>query len=147
MKPTHGIPLLAAVASVLTGCRADHASQPPSRAVSTVARTSRPPTPAERTAIVHWIKYWWRFDPQFAAARIGRHPVVKSIRISRRDRHFASAQITPLNGQGQQTLETTEAALMLAGGDWYVILVGTDLSPRICSGPSPQAILDLLCHR
>jgi hypothetical protein len=132
MKPTRRIALTAAVASVLTGCGADHGS--------------RPPTPAERAAIVHWIKYWWRVDPQFAAARIGRHPVVKSIRVSRRDGHFASAQITPLNGQGKQTLETSDAALMLAGGEWYVILDGTDLSP-ICSGPSPQAIVDLLCHR
>jgi len=35
---------------------------------------------------------------------------------------------------------------MLAGGEWYVILDGTDLSP-ICSGPSPQPIVDLFCHR
>jgi len=132
MKPTRRIALIAAVASVLTGCAADHGS--------------RPPTPAERAAIVHWIKYSWRFDPQFAAARIGRHPAVKSIRVSRRDGHFAYAEITPLNGQGKQTLETSDAALMLAGGEWYVVLDGTDLSP-ICSGPSPQPIVDLFCHR
>ena len=122
-------------------------------ALSAVTRPSsisvsgtRPPTRAERVAILRWVKHWWRYDPAFAAARVGRHPVVKNIRVARRDRHFAGVDIVPVNTHGQQTLETATTALMLAGGEWYVILSGTDFAP-ICLGPSPQAIVDLFCHR
>jgi len=133
-----------ALASGVAGCGASRPA--PSSRPRVVDHATRAPTHAERAAIVRWIKYRWRSDPQFSAARVGRHPIVKSIRISRRDSHFASAAITPLDSHGKQTLETSDAALMLAGGDWYVVLNGTDLSP-ICSGPSPQPLVDLFCRR
>ena len=42
-------------------------------------------------------------------------PVVGDVRVSRTDRHFASAAVHPLNRLGKQVAETATVALMHSG--------------------------------
>src|SRR5919201_2003196 len=77
------------------------------------------PAPPERAAIVSDVKAAWRTDNVFAALRKrGLHPTIRDIRISRRDRHFASVAVRPLNRSGRQLSETATLVLMQAPGHW-----------------------------
>jgi hypothetical protein len=108
--------------------------------------TTRSPTVDERRAITRWVRHWWEVDPGFAAVRKrGLHGVVMRIRISRRDRHFASVDVAPLDGDGKQIVETAQLGLALVAGKWTIAIgPGTDLS-EICTEPSPRPLVDLFC--
>src|SRR5438874_2557592 len=88
------------------------AASGPSDAASAGTRWRRP-TAHERTTIARDIRWAWRVTDAFAAdRRRGLHPLVGDVRVSRTDRHFASAAVHPLNRLGKQVAETATVALM-----------------------------------
>jgi hypothetical protein len=83
----------------------------------------RPATTHERAAIIRAVDEVWHGADFAAVRRVRLHPSVGQIRLSRRDRHFASA----------------------VGGRWTEVAAGTDLS-SICSRASPAAFRDVFCR-
>ena len=96
----------------------------------------RPPTARERATIV--------VSARRELASVGaRHSRVHSIRVSRRDHHFAYAEVDPLTANGEQVAETADMVLVEAAGQWNALLVGTDLA-SVCTNPDPRPIRELL---
>jgi hypothetical protein len=105
----------------------------------------RPATTHERAAIIRAVDEVWHGADFAAMRRVRLHPSVGQIRLSRRDRHFASAVVFPLDAHGKQPSETEEWALLLLDGRWTEVAAGTDLS-SICSRASPAAFRDVFCR-
>lgn len=107
---------------------------------------ARPPSAAERTQIVHWVRFWWKNSGAFAAVRArGLSPGLGQIRVSRLDPHYATAVIRPRDASGTQQVETQTLPLVEAGGSWSILLGPGDVS-AVCSTPSPKPLVDLLCR-
>lgn len=107
----------------------------------------RRPSPPERVAIVSSVKAIWRTDDAFAALRKrGLHPAVSDIRISRRDSHFASVAVHPLNRNERQLSETATLVLMEATGHWLLVIGPMTDVAVVCRATAPVPIRDLLCR-
>jgi hypothetical protein len=119
---------------------------------SAAEKSTRPPTGAERAEIVHAIKHAWRTQNEYAAVRkLGLAPVVKQIRVSRLDRHYAYAAVGPVDSHGNQSLETVEIVLIKIEAGWVgwrMFLSGSDFA-FICAHPAnaPAPVRELLCSR
>lgn len=117
-----------------------------SHAASAADAHWRRPTAHERTTIARDIGWAWRRTDAFAADRQrGLHPVVGEVRLSRTDRHFASAAVHPLNRGGKQVAETATVALMQATGRWLIVIGPMTDFAVVCQTPAPRPILDLFC--
>jgi hypothetical protein len=123
---------IVAVALTLAGCGGGHGI--------------RAPTGAERKAITRAVHRWWLTEADFSAVRnLGLHDVVRRIRVSRRDTHFALVDIAPTDRHRKQTLETAQVGVVLVAGKWTIAVgPGTDLS-EVCTAASPRALVDLIC--
>jgi hypothetical protein len=117
---------------------------------SAVGKTPRPPMAGERAEIVRAIKHAWRTQDEYAAVwKLGLAPVVKRIRVSRLDRHYAYAAVGPVDSHGKQSLETIEIVLIkIEAGwrGWRVFLSGSDFA-FICvhRTDAPAPVSELLC--
>jgi hypothetical protein len=121
IRPRH-LALAALAPIVLSGCGADGGV--------------RPPKARERAGIVA--------GARLELASVGaRHSRVHRIRVSRRDPHFAYAEVDPLTANGEQVAETADMVLVEAAGQWNALLVGTDLA-SVCTNPDPRPIRELL---
>jgi hypothetical protein len=106
----------------------------------------RRPTAPERRAIVRDIGWAWRNTDAFVVdSRRGRHPAVDDIRVSRSDRHFARADVHPLNRQRKQVAETGVVALMQATGRWLIVIGPMTDYAVVCRHPAPVPIRELFC--
>jgi hypothetical protein len=120
--------------------------------VSAGGKIARPPTGVERIEIVRAIKHAWRTLDEYAAVRkLGLAPVVKRLRVSRLDGHYAYAAVAPVDSHGKQTLETVEIVLIkIEAGwtGWRMFLSGTDFA-FICAhrADAPAPVRELLCSR
>ena len=103
----------------------------------------RPPTAAERTQIVHAMRFWWRNADGFAAVRTYALHVDK-ISVSRRDPHFAAVNIHSIDPKTGYRPEPQKIGLMRWGGIWEIVVGPGDWSGT-CTQPSPKPLVDLYC--
>jgi hypothetical protein len=68
---------------------------------------------------------------------------VHRILVSRRDAHFAPAEVDPLDANGHQVSETVDIVLVETAGKWTALVDGTDLS-SVCVNASPRPVREVL---
>jgi hypothetical protein len=105
--------------------------------VPVAALAARAPKPAERAviakAIVQSVKGNFK--------QPGAHFIVKRVRISTRDAHYAAATVTPLGAKNQPLTDTATVVLAHKTAGWRVIDLGTDQVG--CTRLSKAVIRDL----